>query len=205
MAEKTKSQRSGRWGRKKPGGKPAQKRKVAPKQVTRQQYLALRKDYLELQNITHAAKVAGMSYGTARRYIYEGSPAKNMPPIINFVKRTAEKDTSKLEFTLDEFRRKYLKEVFEALSGHIIDMRLHKRRLSLQAQKIEADDQYKPKVDSRMIDSTKGLDILVRLAERMLGGADETYKVTGDNVVSRMTEEEAIEYLKTASIPDRLR
>lgn len=180
--------------------------KRPPTAVTRKKYLTLRNDYVQFQSISHAAKAAGVGQQTARRYIFEGRPDKNMPPIIDFVKKTAAKDESKLEFTLDEQRRKAMREVREALNGCVVELRLHNRRIQIEAQKAQQDPEYVPQVDSRWYDLMRGYDIGTRLMERMLGAADETVNVTGSgNIVSKMTTKEAMEYLKTAVIPERLR
>ena len=186
-----------------------QKGNVAPKKrnmMTREKYNILRKVYLETQSYSHAARAAGVDHRTARMYIVEGRPKKNFPAIAPLVRGQARRDEARFEFTLEEFRRKYMKEIAEALSGHVVEIRLHNRRIQMQAKKANEDEGYVPEVDSRMLDSVKGLDILVRLGERMLGGADETVKVqSGGDFTKQLTEEEAIEYLTKGVIPERLR
>jgi hypothetical protein len=190
------------------GNKAAQDRKAAPKrrQMTLKKYRILRKDYLEYQSIKHAAIEADVSENTARRYIVEGRPDKNMPAIIDLARVTAKKDEAKIEFTLDEFRRRYIKEIKEALDGAIVEIRLHNRRTQKEAMKVQSDKDRMPEVGSKWLETIKGYDMLVRLAERALGGADETVNLTSvGDFTSKMNAEEAIEYLKTGVIPEHLR
>lgn len=187
-----------------------QKGKEAPKKkkknmMTREKYNIMRKVYLETQSYSHAARAAGVDHRTARRYIVEGRPKKNYPAIAPLVRGQARKEEAKFEFTIEEFRRKYMKEIEEALKGHIVDIRLHNRRIQIQAKKAQEDVEYTPEVSSRLIDSVRGFDLLVRLGEHVMGGVDETINVTSSDFTQKMSEEEAMKYLTTGEIPEHLR
>ncbi len=188
--------------------KKAVKRGSGGRCISMQTYRAIRMAYIEIPSITHAAREAGVNYATAARYIKEGRPEHHMPCIKNFAKAAAQKDTARLELTLKDFRDKEIKTLLEALAGASVELRLHNAKTKQLADK--ADEERKKtngeivEPSSSFINQIKAFDLLIRLAERMLGGPDETIRVEPQDFTSKMDKEECITYLKTGAIPEHL-
>ncbi|MCP4569034.1 MAG: hypothetical protein GY841_15780 [FCB group bacterium] len=174
-------------------------------------YRKIRAAYLERPSINSAAKAAGVKFETARRYIFEGRPEKNMPAIQGLAKREAQKEQAELELDMRAFRIRYRKELLEAMSGSLIEIRLHNARTKKLAEKVAAEQRKGPKGEivkpsSKFVEQIKAHDMMVRLLERSLGGADETVSVTEQtDFVAKMTPEELVKYIRYNEIPEHLR
>jgi hypothetical protein len=173
-------------------------------------YRALRAAYIEKPSIRNAAKVAGVCFETAKKYIMDGRSEKNMPAIIDLASAESQKEKAELELDLRSFRRKYQKEIAEALGGSMAQIRLHNertRRLVEQAQNEKAKGDKGEIVDpsSKFFEEIKSYDMLIRLMERAMGQPDETIGVEDGDFVSKMTAKECVDYLKNNVVPEHLR
>ena len=193
--------------------KPAKKKsgKGGGVSISMKTYRTLRAAYIERPSIRHAAKVGGVRFETAKKYIIEGRPEKNMPAIVDIAKAEADKDKAELELDLRAFRRQYQAELTEALTGSLIEIRLHNARTKILAEQVAAEYE-KPLKDRKIIEPSsffihqiKAHEILIKLMERSFGAADETYKVEGDDFVSKMTAKECVEFIRAGEIPEHLR
>lgn len=178
--------------------------------ISMKTYRAIRDDYIQHQSIRHAAKVAGVRFETAKKYIVEGRPEKNMPSIEKLVRAESNRETAQIEYSLQTFRKKYIKELQEALDGSLLEIRLHNEKTKklkemVSAEKMKGEKGKIVEPSSPFVHQIKAHDMIVRLMERALGGADETVEISQSDFVKQMTAEECLNYIKTAEIPKRLR
>lgn len=195
---------------KKPAKKMVAKKNGGRRTISMTTYRKLRASYIEHQCIETAARAAGVKSSTARKYIVDGVPEKNMPAIRDIAKRQAVIEQGELELSLRAFRRQYQKELLEALSGSLIEIRLHNAKTRKLAEKAAAEqalgkDGEIVEPSSKFVEQVKSHDLLIRLMERSFGEADETVSVEPTDYVKRMTPEELVIYIKTGEIPEHLR
>ena len=173
-------------------------------------YRKLRSSYIENQSINGAATAAGVKFETARKYIIDGRPEKNMPAIKGLAKRAARIEEGELELDLRAFRKQYRNDLLEALSGSLIEIRLHNARTKMLAEMVKEEQEKGGNgqiiaPSSKFVEQVKAHDLLIRLAERSLGGADETVAVESKDFIPKMTPEELIRYIRHGEIPVHLR
>ena len=173
-------------------------------------YRKLRSSYIANQSINGAATAAGVKFETAKKYINDGRPEKNMPPIRGLAKRAARIEEGEIELDLRAFRKQYRTELMEAMRGSLIEFRLHNARTKHLAEMVRKEQEKGVQGEiidpsSKFVDQVKAHDMLVRLAERSLGGADETVSVESTDFVSKMTPEELVRYIRHGEIPVHLR
>lgn len=200
--------------------KPSPKGKSSPKTtrakggkrgqlISMETYRQIRNAYLKKPSINNAAKEAGVTVRTARKYIIEGRPEKNMPAILGIAKAAAQTEKNEVELTLRESRRRDLKELLEIQAGSMVELRLHNERTKKLAQLAEKERDKKEdgeivEPSSKYIDQIKSHDMIIRLKERMLDAPDEKVTFETDSLISQMNADECLEYIRTGKRPEHL-
>ncbi len=178
--------------------------------ISMETYRDLRDAYIEQPSIRHAARVAGVRFETARKYIKEGRPDKNMPAIETIARAEARKEQSALEYTLQSFRKDRRKEIMEVLTGTVLELQIHREKSRKLAEKVKKERKKGENGEiiepsSKLIEEVKAMDMLVRLYERMSGEPDERVTVDDSDYTKRMDREELVAFLKKGKVPERLR
>lgn len=177
--------------------------------ISMKTYRALRNAYVERPSIRHAARVAGVRFETARKYIIEGRPDKNMPAIEGIAKAESQKEQAVFELDLRSFRNEYRGDLKEALAGSMLEIRLHNARTKKLAEKAASEAKKKGgeivEPSSMFVHQVKAHDMLIRLMERSFGEADEKVSIEPVDFTKQMTAAECVAYIKSGEIPERLR
>jgi hypothetical protein len=193
------------------GAKGTRANKGKPPRISSDTYNKLWLAYNEKQVLDYCAKKAGVNRRTAERYIDgPGAPEYMMHPIAARYARVQSTAQDEEDLTLAKFRSEMLKDVILpsmkiVMSERVLLSKDAAARLE-EAQKAKKGDKIKgARVGLESL--TRSIDRMIRLGEKMLGGAD--IKVEGSGGIERKfadwTEEELLEYGTTGKVPERLR
>ena len=165
-------------------------RRGAPSRLTQEQYEKLWVAYCGKQQIQHAAKAAGCSHKTAKKYIDgKGDPSRGMVPIHQ---RWLELES--------KARRRADNALVKARSANLKLVKLAKSKLTEKLlNKFDLDNISEDKVPSALKD-------LILLEERLLGGDDLKVGVRKAGVgleFAGWTLEEMLEFARTGKEPAR--
>lgn len=160
--------------------------------------------YRERQSIDYCAKKAGVNPKTAEKYIDgDGAPEFMMHPIAVRYARVMQAAQEEEEITLSGFRRDMLNDVV------LPTMKLLETERVLGSQdavKRLTDYKKTKKIKTRVgVEAlTRAQDRMVRLGERMLGGADIKVEQGGtlEDKFRGWTEKELVEYATSGKMPD---
>jgi len=186
----------------------ATKKKRAPNKrkgrITIDEYNTLQAVFYENQNINAAAKAAGVTYPTAKRYIEgPGDMRRGMTPIKDrWIRLQAEAQdrTDLTRIKLEEKARRLMGGTVEVLLAELsLIQRDVKERLA------KAQDGQGPEPGVAVKDLQKTLDGIVRLFDRLEGRPDSRVEVAGLDGLYGMTDAEAMEAVVTGVLPAALR
>jgi hypothetical protein len=215
MAKKKTTEKVPQEGDKGKGtGRPTKRQRRANRPgITMDQYEALLASWVQNRNIRQAARDAGVTRGTATKYIKEGMPEYGMPAIQDQAKQVDAKATEMKQLTLAQFRANYLGQILEALETSQVELRLHRviaqhkaREAARQEYVIKLGDNGDPLKDANgqpvyetdnhgnlipvkvypsiAFDAqVRAHEALTRAGERALGAADETFAETAEENV----------------------
>jgi len=198
MPSKKSGKGSGRGGKNRGSGKPPKKGGTLPKGKGRrgaqakmppEKYEKMWKAYCEKQEITHAAKQAGVCYKTAKKYIDgPGDPKRQMPPI--------HERWQKME---SDSQNKADRELVKSRANNLKIVRLAKAKVAEKLMgNFDLDKISEDKVPAALKD-------LIQLEERLLGGDDVKIGVSDrsneQNQFDGWTDEEIAEFARTGLMP----
>ncbi len=187
--------------------------------ISRSTYDKLFVSYEKHTNISKAAKHAGVTNSTARRYIMEGRPEHGMPCIADRIHAIRAATQDKQDIDLSTLRSEQLEVVRDALGTSKLELQIHKVATGTKAKDIQAAQQVaqqtgdnaplkeavKDNSPARPFElQVRAHTDLVHLAERCLGAADKTIEIKQDPL-EQMTDDELQVFLSTGEYPDRFR
>lgn len=191
--------------------------------LTLDKYNIMLASYTKHRSVNQAARDAGVSHRTAKRYIDEGFPNHGMPAIHDVVMRADQKVAEHESLTLAKFRARYLESVMEAMGTSEIELKLHRVWAQKKAVSVQKGDLFLRDSNGEIMKNDEGdpiivtpslpfkaqvqaHDTLARLGERALGAADETIAdAKEENILAQLTREEKLDYIRTAKLPERFR
>jgi hypothetical protein len=189
MSEPARRKASKRKPRKAAQGRPPKskgKRKGQGQKVDMDTYHHMLRVYADRQTIGFVAKVCGVSEGTARKYIRHGDPSRDLPAIHDIWSSSQAMAVESEKLTLAKARETNLKTVTAMIA---------KYEKAVAALDPAALKPYW---------LVNGLERLVKLQERLLGGPDHSVQVeTPRSRFEDWTEEELLLYMEKGVAPER--
>ena len=179
------------------------KKNQAPN-ITAQTYNKLWAAYTHQQNISYAAREAGVSNQTAAHYITgTAHPESGMEPIRARWLRVTARAQQEEELDLLTFKRRERKQALRQLRAMHAEMELAVADVFSRLKKYKAGKgSLAPKREMALKDLVVAYDKAVRLVEHLLGGPDVT--VAGllvNDPLATLTEAEALVYATTGRLP----
>ncbi len=182
--------------------------------LTVAEYNALWEEYQRTQTVRDAARVAGVHYQTAMRYITgPGEPTKGFHPLAERYRLAQEERNRVEDQTLVEFRRVelattnrmlgVLRGEFELAAG---DVRARLEAFRQAREQAAANGQPLPRGERELsLDKLLATyEKMARLGEHLLGGPDQIHALTRDPL-DDLTDAEARAYIERGVVPPALR
>jgi hypothetical protein len=187
MIEPAKATKRGK--RKAAQGRPPRskgKRKGQGQKVDMDTYYHMMRAYDDRQTIGYVAKVCGVSEGTARKYIRHGDPSRDLPALHDIWSSSQAATLEEEKLTLAKARETNLKTVTEMIA------------------KYETAVAALDPAELKPYWLVNGLERLVKLQERLLGGPDHSVQVqTPATRFEDWTDEELLLYAEKGVAPER--
>ena len=165
-------------------------KKSTPK-ISQTKYDKLFESYSEHKSISKAAKFAGVTHATARRYIMIGNDEAGMPSIQDRVSKVTEMVQDKQDLDLASFRLSQIKTIESAIGTSNTELGIHGFSSSVSGaaittanEKFKAGEITADELQSVVLQNgpaitfdkqVKSYSELVLLMERCLGAADKNY------------------------------
>ena len=179
------------------------KRVQAPS-ITATTYNKLWASYTRQQNISAAAREAGISDKTAAHYITgKGHPESGMEPIRQRWLRVQARAQEEEELDLLTFKRQERKNAMRQLRAVHAEMQLAMGDVFKRLKEYQAGGGQKdPERELDMKELVTTYDKAVRLVEHLLGGPDLTVGgMLMNDPLATLTDAEALEYATTGRLP----
>jgi hypothetical protein len=179
--------------------------------VTADVYNAMWRSWCKCQSIQGVADEVGVDDQTVKRYVDgPGDPSKGMEPIRARWLRVEARAQTEEELTLLTYRKRKM-ELVEEMIGSVSD-ELKLVRAEVQSRIAEYLKEAgkpgapAPRVIAGIDKLSTALDKLVRLGDKLMGGADITTEQRGGTGKWQgWTTEELVEYATTGVIPEHAR
>jgi len=154
------------------------------KKVDINTYNIMYEAYIQEQSIAHVSRVSGINPKTAKKFIEEGDPTRNLRPLKTRYESVINKEQDKEDYTLAKHRSE-MQNVGRVLMN----------KVAVSVASIDPDDIDPNRVDTML----KNIQVLI---ERTLGVADATVAHKDESRYADWSLEELETFVKTGVTPD---
>lgn len=165
-------------------------------------YNKLQEAYFRHQNISQAARDAGVSQKTAKVYIDgPGKPEIGFIPIKQVWLDVQTESQERRQLSLVKFQEKMSAELEGIIETNIAELRLIRADVQRRVKAFKDSGGVTIETGTTMNTSLRTFEKAVRLMERLLGAADITIKAEGEDRYARWTDEEIVAFMQTGTYP----
>jgi len=200
-----KKKKPAKKGAKRAQGGAKKKRSSGGVRIKPDTYNALQRAYYEDQDITAAAKAAGVTRRTATKYIKgKGDPARGMMPIHDRWLRVQAEAQDRADLTHARMVTKAKRMLDGALDSVTAELYLYGQDVKRRVKAYQENPQeVAPLPAASLKNLIAALDRAARLFDRLEGGPDLRVGFQLDDLMG-LTEEEALDAVTTGVLPAQL-